>query len=472
MGKGKKAKDKSKDKVVAAPEPDRNGQSPDGAMGVAAVPDRGADVVAASGPGASLASAPHPGDDPGTTPAMDWFIAPEEYAARVIRVRAELVQRELDALVLFHPIRMAYVCGFHHLSTERPMAIVVPLDAGAGLGALVPHLEQEHIAAAHGVSRVKVYPEYPTGGTKHPMLHLADLLAEMGLARRTARIGYDSDGYLDINGYDGPTLSSVVMDGTETVPARDLIDRMRAVKSAAELRLIRQSCQWGNLAHRLMHENLELGRTEMDISLEASTEASRMMIATLGPTYRPLSMGWGMPALAMFHAGANTSLPHGLSNATGLRPGDILVTGAGADVGGYQSELERTMVMGEPTPEFVRHYDLMMRLQQAGFDALRPGRTLADAESDVSAAFVELGVPEMQRHHTGHGIGLEGHEAPFIDKGDPTPIVEGMVLSVEPGLYVPGLGGFRHSDTVVVTAGGVERLTYYPRDLDAMIVPI
>ncbi|MEJ7761729.1 MAG: Xaa-Pro peptidase family protein [Thermomicrobiales bacterium] len=470
MGKGKKAKDKAKDSQSG--ENGRDGRAP-----VTAMEDgrRGTGPsTAAAGQGHPGASSPagRPGDDPGTTPAMDWFIAPEEYAARVLRVRAELVQRELDALVLFHPIRMAYVSGFHHLSTERPMAIVIPLDAGAGLGALVPHLEQEHIQTAHGVTRVKVYPEYPTGGTKHPMLHLADLLAEMGLGGRTARIGYDSDGYLDINGYDGPTLADVVTEGTRTVRARDLIDRMRAVKSAAELSLIRQSCQWGNLAHRLMHENLELGRTEMDISLEASTEASRMMIATLGPTYRPLSIGWGMPALAMFHAGANTSLPHGLSNATGLRPGDILVTGAGADVGGYQSELERTMIMGEPTPEFVRHYDLMMRLQQAGFDALRPGRTLAEAESDVSAAFVELGVAEMQRHHTGHGIGLEGHEAPFIDKGDPTPIAEGMVLSIEPGLYVPGLGGFRHSDTVVVTAGGVERLTYYPRDLEAMIVPI
>ncbi len=76
----------------------------------------------------------------------------------------------------------------------------------------------------------------------------------------------------------------------------------------------------------------------------------------------------------------------------------------------------------------------------------------------------------MQRHHTGHGIGLEGHEAPFIDKGDHRIIDEGMVFSVEPGLYVPGLAGFRHSDTVVITAHGAERITYYPRDLDSMIV--
>ena len=89
----------------------------------------------------------------------------------------------------------------------------------------------------------------------------------------------------------------------------------------------------------------------------------------------------------------------------------------------------------------------------------------------MARAFRDLGVADLQRHHTGHGLGLEGHEAPFIDLGDERVIREGMVFSVEPGLYVPGLAGFRHSDTVVVTAGGVERLTYYPRDLDNLVVP-
>jgi Xaa-Pro aminopeptidase len=406
------------------------------------------------------------------TPTLAWRIEQPEYEARLERVRAELAARRLDALVLFHPIRMAYVSGFFHLSTERPMAIVVPYDPASGLGALIPQLEQDHIAKASGVRHVQVYPEYPSGGTKHPLQHLGDLLKKLKLDRPGSRLGYDSDGYLDINGYDGPLFSEVVADGVETVRARDIIDHLRAVKSETELAFIKESCVWGNLAHRLMHDALALGRTEMDISLEASVAASKVMIAALGPTYQPLTLQWGTPALAMFHAGVNTALPHGLSNAVDLRRGDVLVTGAGADVGGYNSELERTMILGDPTPEFARHFDLMLQLQQTAFDALRPGRTLAAAETDVSAAFADLGVAEMQRHHSGHSIGLEGHEAPFIDKGDETVIQENMVFTVEPGLYVPGLAGFRHSDTVVVRPTGVERLTYYPRDLDSMIVPL
>jgi Xaa-Pro aminopeptidase len=222
-----------------------------------------------------------------------------------------------------------------------------------------------------------------------------------------------------------------------------------------------------------MQDKLALGRNEMDISNEAAIEASRMMVAALGPAYQPLAVSLGAPpAQVVYSAGANTAMPHGLPGAHGLRRGDVLVTYAGSSVAGYQSELERTMIVGEPTAEFAKYFNLMLTLQQVAFDSLRPGRQLAEVETEVSNAFAELDIAELQRHHTGHGIGLEGHEAPFIDKGDPTVIVPGMVLSVEPGLYVPGLAGFRHSDTVVITETGCERLTYYPRDLANLTVPL
>ncbi|MGH2550380.1 MAG: M24 family metallopeptidase [Thermomicrobiales bacterium] len=405
---------------------------------------------------------------PVPTPVIGWEIQQPEYDARVARVRAILEERKLDALVLFHPIRMAYVSGFFHLSTERPMAIIVGSDGK--MGALIPWLEQEHIAKSPAVTNTKVYPEYPTGGTKHPLLHLGDLLKEMGLATKGKRLGYDSNGYLDINGYDGPTLSEIAGDGVETVSARDIIDRLRAVKSEAEINYIIQSCIWGNLAHQLMHNKIALGRSPIDISLEASVEASKMMLAALGPSYQQLASTFGLPASAGFSAGKNTSLPHGLFSGAGVQRGDILVTGSGSDVAGYFSELERTMIVGEPDAVFTKHFDLMMILQQAGFDALKPGRTFAEAETEISKYYAELGVPEMQRHHTGHGIGLEGHEWPFIDKGCDAVIEENMVLTVEPGIYAPGVGGFRHSDTVVIRSYGAEMVTFYPRDLGSLIV--
>lgn len=405
-----------------------------------------------------------------STPTLMWRTSETEFAERRARVRAVLEERKLDALVLFHPIRMAYVSGFFHVTTERPMAIV--LSGDGTMGVLVPMLERENIQQ-HPFDHAVVYPEYPTGGIKHPMEFLADLLGDMKLAAKGKRIGYDNNGYLDINGYQGPRLSSVVGDGVETERARDIVDMLRAVKSPAEVQLMIESCIWGNYAHQLMHDLIELGKTPLDISYEASSLASRTMLKALGPGYKPLTAVWGYPAGAGFSAGRATAMPHGLYNAVGVQPGDVLVTGAGADVGGYTSELERTMIIGEPDAEFIKYFGLMMDLQQTAFDALRPGRTFAEVETEVSQHFADLGIADLQRHHTGHGLGLEGHEWPFIDKGSVDVVIqENMILSVEPGIYVPGLAGFRHSDTVVIRADGVERLTVYPRGLDAMIIPV
>ncbi len=403
------------------------------------------------------------------TPTLQWKIGAAEYAERGERIRTVMAERKLDGLVLFHPIRMAYASGFFHVSTERPMAIVVGADGK--LGALVPMLERENIQQ-YSVSNVSVYPEYPTGGVKPPMDFLADLLTEMKLNKKGARLGYDNNGYLDINGYQGALLSEVVGNGVETVMARDIVDKLRAIKSPTELQFTIESCVWGNYAHQVMHDLIAVGKTPLDISYEASAIASRAMLKALGPGYQPLTAVWGYPAGAGFSAGRATSMPHGLYAAVGLMPGDVLVTGAGADVGGYNSELERTMIIGEPNADVVKYFDMMMQLQQAGFDALRPGRSFADAEKDVSELYTDLGIADLQRHHTGHGLGLEGHEWPFIDKGsEDTIIEENMVLSIEPGIYVPELAGFRHSDTVVIRSYGAERLTFYPRELDALIVP-
>jgi Xaa-Pro aminopeptidase len=200
------------------------------------------------------------------------------------------------------------------------------------------------------------------------------------------------------------------------------------------------------------------------------------MLAALGPSYQAPSRSFfqpwcGLPAMVYLISGARTAMPHGLPNASGIQSGDLLVTYAGTDIGGYQSELERTMIVGEPSAQVRDGFEIMLRLQSLALEAVQPGRRLSDVEAEISDAFADLGVAEAQRHHTGHGIGLEGHEAPFIDLGDQTVIEEGMVFTIEPGVYIPGFAGFRHSDTVVVRADGTERLTQYPRELDALIVP-
>lgn len=398
-------------------------------------------------------------------------ITAAEYAERVARVREAMGARGLGALVLFNSNRIRYLSGFAHVSTERPMALLIP--ASGDLGVLIPALEQEHVRKATGVGHFAVYPEYPAGSSGlHPMHHLAALMRELNLIGEGKTIGVDSDGYGDVNGYTGPTVTEIA-DGARVTHAADVVDTLRQVKTPHELELIRESARWGNLAHRLLQKEMAVGRSEIEVSLRATLAATMAMLDTRGATYGGGGRGIrNPPASASFIAGTNTALPHGMRREGGLRPGDVIITGAGALVDGYHSELERTMIVGEPPAEFRRYFEAMVHVQAVAFAALRPGRTCADAERDISGAIAQLGHAALQRHHTGHGIGVEGHEQPFIDLGDDTELRPGMVLSVEPGLYVPGVAGFRHSDTVVITEAGCDSLTFYPRDLDSLIVPV
>ena len=147
------------------------------------------------------------------------------------------------------------------------------------------------------------------------------------------------------------------------------------------------------------------------------------------------------------------------------------MTETSAPIWGYNAELERGMIIGEPTDELRRMFDHVVAAQQAAFDAIRPGVTCADVDGAVMRYFEENDLLPYWRQHTGHAIGLRNHEAPFLDVGDRTVIETGMVFTIEPGLYEEGLGGFRHSDTIAVTDDGIDILTDYPRDIESLTLP-
>ena len=207
--------------------------------------------------------------------------------------------------------------------------------------------------------------------------------------------------------------------------------------------------------------------------MRASFEASQTMIRTLGAEYRSVGAG-NMPAFANFRGqiGKDSALPHAMTSNAKLKAGDVLVTGAGADVWSYGSELERTMIMGEPSPEQVKFFAFMLQAQTLALDTIKPGITCAAVDRAVHSFFDEHDLNQYWRHHSGHARSTLIHEAPFLDTGDERVIEVGMVFTVEPGIYVPGFAGFRHSDTVAVTETGIEFITYYPRDLESLTIPV
>jgi Xaa-Pro aminopeptidase len=193
------------------------------------------------------------------------------------------------------------------------------------------------------------------------------------------------------------------------------------------------------------------------------------MLDAIGPLYRAQSpFSNGAEAGYRGQIGRNAAIPHALANNIVFSPGDVLVSGATAPVWGYHSELERTMIIGPASDQQKRMFDHMLALQETAFDAIQPGVPCSEVDQAVRAYYQRHDLSPYWKHHVGHAIGLRYHESPFLDLGDATLIQPGMVFTVEPGLYVPELGGFRHSDTVAVTPDGIELLTYYPRDLASL----
>lgn len=384
-----------------------------------------------------------------------------EFGHRLDAVRHLLAARRQAAAVLFDPLLISYLTGFAHSPTERPIVLVVPTDGDPGL--LLPRLEREHVAERVPLVRHSwVYPEYPH--RRHPMLVLADALAEIGLDQ--APLAVDADGAGGRAGYRGPALSEV-LPGAPLTNLRLQLTELRRVKSPAEIALIRACVPFGDDAVRRIVERIRPGDNEIAVGLEVMAEAGAAMMRALGPAYRGIDNG-SLPVRCGVVGGPKTALPHPIDDARPLRAGDMLIPWGCGEIGGYHSELERTFFLGEPSPEQRRLFAIMREAQQVAFAAIRPGVPCRDVDAAVEHCFVEQGVADLTRHHTGHGVGLEIHEAPFLDVGDETVLEPGMVLSCEPGLYLPGVGGFRHSDTVLVTETGSEVLTGFPRDIDAM----
>jgi Xaa-Pro aminopeptidase len=389
-------------------------------------------------------------------------IAPDEHRARCDALVEHLRAEGLSGTVLFDPYYVLYFAGFAFAPTERPIAFVLNADGERGL--VVPRLEVEHAQAKATLDRVEHYLEYP--GEPRAEDAISATLEALGL---TGRIGADQDGYPWILGYRGPTLTE--LSGATVVRIVERLEQQMAVKSEAEIGLIRESVRWGNLAHTLLQRYTRPGVTETEVSMRASNEATFAMLDAIGPIYRAQSFfSSGAHAGYRGQIGRNAAIPHALAGNIVFRAGDILVTGASAPVWGYLSELERTMVIGEPSAEQERMFGHMKAVQEVAFDAIKPGARCSDVDMAVRTYFAQHDLFAYWRHHTGHAIGLRYHEGPFLDSGDHTEIRRGMVFTVEPGLYAPDLGGFRHSDTVLVTDDGIELLTYYPRDLESLII--
>ena len=396
---------------------------------------------------------------------MKFSISDAEHERRIEHVRRRLARRKLDALYLTDGTSMFYLTGYSFIATERPAALIIPVDGKVTF--IGPLLEKDHIPLKTKVIEdVKTYVDYP--GEKHPMEHFAEFLKEMGLAKK--RIGIDNKaGAAARWGYKGPPITKKLQEA-KFVDIKDLVSSMRLIKSDEEIALIRESAKWANLAHALLQEYTDEGLWDVEVALAASNEASTLMKKTLGPDYEPLRRSSPVGVGFRGQVGEMSAIPHSIATKRMIRKSDVLVTGAGADVGGYSCELERTMIVGEPSPKQKRYFNVMVKAQEAAFNTFKPGVKCSEIDRATINVFKKAGLMHLVKHHTGHGLGLEGHEPPWLDVGNEELLQAGMVVSCEPGIYETGFAGFRHSDTVLITEDGAEIITYYPRNLEALTI--
>ena len=330
---------------------------------------------------------------------------------------------------------MTYATGWHFSVNERPVGLWLPVDGDPVL--LVPHLEREHAEMARGVA-VRTYEEYP--GERPPVLWMI----EVSGARRLA---------VDALG------AELLAAARAAVDRLDLVDHVRperALKRAPEVELVREAARFADLVlERLLAEGGDIvrqGGSEADLLADCTGHVRALLAETHGEAFRGTKVG----ITASVHSGPRAALPHGAITERRPEPGDPVVAGIGCHLGGYHAESGVTLVLDEIRPEQRRIMDVMADAGAAAVDALERGLRCFEVNDAALAPIRAAGLGDAIRHRIGHGMGVEGHEAPWLAPGDRTRTRPGMVFSCEPGVYRPGLDGWRTIDTLVVGTDGVE----------------
>ncbi len=385
-------------------------------------------------------------------------LQPEWYKKKIAQIQREMEKRKLDALVLLNAQNVIYTTGYFHISTERPLAALIPKSGGPVL--FIPELEVDQVKL-WWVKDYESYFDYP--GPVNRIRWIFERAAHRGFAK--GRIGVEEPlpSRLKEMKLGAPNATFVV--------AGDLVEHLRWVKDEDELAMMRRAMEFADSTVQSGRDYVARnGRVTEDQILKATADAvadkmSRELRDVVGVSIEP-------PFGGLVPFGKRASFPHAVPSKDRLAAGDALILSFGARVGGYNVECERSFSVGKPTDYARRLYEAMLAAHDEGGRAMKAGAVAEDVDRRALDQIRKAGYAKFLRHRTGHGIGLEDHESPWIAEGDKTVLREGMTFSCEPGIYDPDFGGFRHSDTVVVRKDKGEILNQYPTRLDDMVIEI
>jgi len=254
----------------------------------------------------------------------------------------------------------------------------------------------------------------------------------------------------------------------------DGVTRLRYLKSPPEIALTELAASYADfgleVARSAVYGRVAEGITELDVVQAVQSETTTRMRQELDEL---INFYRGAVALTV-HTGPRAALPHGQPGPVPIRPGDTLIVGIGVKVGGYHAESGCTFVVGDPTPDQLHCLETTWACNEAALAALRPGNTCSEVNEVAWNVLSDAGYGDYIRHRIGHGMGVEGHEPPWLSVGDETLLEPSMVLSNEAGIYRPGIDGYRIIDSMMVTKQGSRRLSRYLSEHDPYdrVIPI
>jgi Xaa-Pro dipeptidase len=357
----------------------------------------------------------------------------EVHDRRLATLSAELA--DADAVFVSSPLNVAYLSGTFMEPHERVMGLALGREIEPTL--IVPALDAETARVNPAGLRTISWED-----ARGPSDALQSVL------RRPQSLAIEKD-HITVRA--GELLAELVAP-REVVDASPSLRKLRALKSDDEVGNIEQAAQIVDRALAQLAEWLRAGVTEVEVALELDRIARRL--GSQGNPFETIVLG-----------GPNAALPHGRPSETELRRGDLVIVDLGARRDGYCADITRTYAIGEPDNDARRAYDTVRAAQRAGRAALRPGVTCASVDLATREVIESGGYGDFFIHRTGHGLGLEAHESPSLVAGNHARLEKGQVVTVEPGIYVPGQFGARIEDDLVITDDGARCLTHSPREL-------
>jgi Xaa-Pro dipeptidase len=350
--------------------------------------------------------------------------------------RAQQLMSELkpnfDALFFAPGTSLYYFTGIRWGLSERLLGLVVP-RAGKPV-IVVPAFEEGRLREQLRFPiEVRVWQE-----DESPTKLAAVALTDQGV--RTGRIGVEETVYFTFSDH-----LRQAAPGFEFTSADPITIACRGRKSEHELELMRLACEATIDVYRPVFASLKEGLSQEDIGQMVAAGFSKM----------------GLRGGALVLLGASAALPHGTRQAQKLKEGDVVLIDGGCGVDGYASDVTRTGIFGKPSEKIARAYEIVRKAQDAALDAARSGRLSGTVDDAARGVITGAGYgPDYKffTHRLGHGIGLDGHEHPYLVRGSKTNLEPGMAFSNEPGIYVPGEFGLRCEDDMVITADGPAQL--------------